>query len=387
MSDADTQEAQMIRTLLPISLHKITAFFGGRRAFVLVCILLCICFGATAMISGAKSSEDVHVAIVDLCQEPLSESLCLSLSDTEGIRTDVFHTISDGEDCMLFDSAEVLLIIPEDYDQKIAEDTVGSIVTLKTAPGAGSVQLLRETVAGLLTAQRSEVRVKAQLVTDGIMTEDDDSAFRRYMDEITTPRIYTVDTYGKKNATELNTSELLHASYSGVGALALLLVLLTLTRRMSDAYSKNVSERIETQQNGSMLAMISDLLALFAVALLISAEAFLLSPEKSFPGALAWICYSLCVSGICLLISRFNTSGRIDILAPFLAIVTSLFGGCFTDLSVLSEGWRFVARCMPQGQMLAATNGHHVFCLLLIGEGAVAVLAAVLLQRKKANRV
>ena len=156
---------------------------------------------------------------------------------------------------------------------------------------------------------------------------------------------------------------------------------------MSDSYSKNVSERIETQQNGRALAVFSDLIAMIAVGLLISAEAFILSPEKSFAGALAWICYSLCVSGICLLVSRFNTTGRIDILAPFLAIVTSLLGGCFTDLSVLSDAWRIAARCMPQGQMLAAANGKLIFCVLMLAECAAAVFAAILIQRKRANRV
>ena len=370
----------MIRTLLRISIHKIVAFFGGRIALALVCLLLCGCFAAASLIAGGGQTEDVQVAIVDLCGGPLSKELCRSVAETKGIRATVVSTVEEGEDQVLLNSAEVILILDPDYDQKLLADHTETLIRMETAPGAGSAQLLRETLAGLLIAQRSEQRVKEQLSDDGLMK--DETLFKQYIEEAPTPHMYSVESYRGGNGSATDRFGLLHASYYGISALALLLILLTLTRRMSDAYSRNVSERIETQRFGKTISLTSDCLALFIVGIAISVMSFLLSPEKNNNGALSLVCYSVCISGICLLISRFNTSGRIDILAPFLAIVTSIVGGCFTDLSVLSDTLRIIARCVPQGQMLAAANGTVVFALILFCEGIAAVAIAAILNRK-----
>ncbi len=371
----------MIRTLLRVSIHKIVAFFGGHFPLVLVCVLLCCCFAATSLITGANQPEDVQVAIVDLCDGPLSQVLCRSVSETKGIRATVVKTVEEGEDLVLLDSAEVILILDPEYDQKVLSDQTETLIRLETAPGAGSAQLLRETLAGLLIAQRSELRVKEKLIADGVMT-DDDSLFQQYIEEAPTPHMYSVVNYKTDKSSETEKFGLLHASYYGISALALLLVLLTLTRRMADAYSRNVSERIETQRYGNAISLAGDYLALFLVAIGISVMSFLLSPDKNLYGALSLFSYSVSISGICLLISRFNMSGRIDILAPFLAIVTSIVGGCFTDLSVLSDALRTIARCVPQGQMLAAANGAAIFIPILLIEGIAASAIAVLLNRR-----
>ncbi len=374
----------MIRSVLRISVHKIVAFFGGRVALVLVCLLLCCCFAAASLIAGSKQTEDVHVAIVDLCNGPLSRALCKSIAETKGIRATVVKTMEEGEDLVLFDSAEVILILDPEYDQKLLADQTETLIKLETAPGAGSAQLLRETLAGLLIAQRSEQRVREQLISEGFMSADD-TLYKQYIEEAPTPHMYSVETYGKESQNDTERFGLLHASYYGIGALALLLVLLTLTRRMADAHSRNVAERIETQRFGKLISLTSDFLSLFIVGIAISLLLFLLSPDKTVAGALSLVCYSVCISGICLLISRFNTSGRIDILAPFLAIVTSIVGGCFTDLSVLSDTLKIVARCVPQGQMLAAANGTGIFSLLLLAEGIAAIAIASLLHKKSAH--
>ena len=375
----------MIRTLLRISLHKIIAFFGGFKAFLIVCIMLCLCLGTASVISGATSPDSVSVAIVDLCNGPLSRELCKSLSATEGIKAETVYTRSEGEDLVLFDSAEILLILDSDYDRKIRSDTTESLVSIQSAPGSDSAQLLRETMAGLLISQRSELRVREALVAEGLVTEND-PLFSQYMRETRTPHMYSVEVYGSVGGKETENSDLLRAGYDGVACLVILLILLTLTRRMSDIHSKNVSERIETQQYGRSLSLSSDFLALFVIALLISLITFLLSPEKRLSEALSLISYSICVSGICLLVSQFNTTGRIDILAPFLAIFTSIVGGCFTDLSVLSDALRIIARCVPQGQMLAAARGMTVFYPILIAEGIAAILLSMLLCRRSLQK-
>ena len=369
----------MIRTILRVSAHKISAYFGGRRTLLILCLFLICLLAAASIISNAKSPDTVSVAIVDLCDGPYSRAFCDSVMKTEGIQAEVLHSVSQGEDKMLFDSIEVMLVLSQDYDDKISEDSKDALVTIKTAPGAESAQLLRETTAGLLVAQRSTIRIKEQLDEDKF----DLSSFDAYMDEAKLPKLYSVETYGAEHAPDTFSHGLVRSSYAGVAALALLLILLTLTRRMSDAPSKLVSERIETQHCGTAIAFSTDYIALLITAVLISCYAFAFSPQKSFTIALAWIAYAFCISAICLLISRFNTVGRIDILAPFLAIVTSVIGGCFTDLSVLAPQIRIVTHCVPQGQLLAAVNGNAIFILIMFGESILLICLSLLLHKRR----
>lgn len=370
----------MIRSILRISTHKITAFFGGRRTLILIFVLLLCLFAATSMISNAKTPDTVYVAIVDLCDGTYSRAFCDAIADTEGIHAEVVRTIAEGEDKMLFDSFEVMLVISPDFDLKIDQDSKDTLVTLKTAPGAESAQLLRETTAGLLVSQRSAIRMKEKLTRDGF----DISAFDAYANEAKLPKLYSVETYAKNSESDSLSHGLVRSSYNGVAALALLLILLTLTRRMSDASSELVAERLETRHHGRIIAFSSDCIALLLTAILTSIIVFAFSSQKSFFVALAWIAYSMCISAICMLITRFSKVGRIDILAPFLAIVTSVIGGCFTDLSLLSPQLQIAARCVPQGQLLAAVNGNIVFCLVLFGEGIFALLLSWFLHKRRA---
>ena len=371
----------MILTILKTSLKKIVAFFGGRKTLALVCFLLICCFLATSLITNSPAENDVSVAIADLSNGPISRVFCRTLLDTEGIRGEVVDSIAAGEEKLLYDSVEVLLILSPEFDAGIMRDESERLVTLKTAPGTDSAQLLRETVAGLLLAQRSAYRMKEQLADEGF----DISSFEQYMAEATLQKLYSVSFPGDKYNIATFENSFLHASYNGVAALALLLILLTLTKRMSDSSSRLVSERLETVQGGRLVSFMGDYTALFLVGFAISALAFVFSPQKTVPIAAAWIFYVLCISALCLLVSRFNTVGRIDILAPFLAILTSVVGGCFTDLSIMGEQWKIVARCVPQGQMLASANGVWYFDLILLGESAIALFVAWIVHSERSH--
>ncbi len=378
----------MTRSLFRISFYKITAFFGGRNALILVCILILCCLTVTALIANTSTPDTVEAVIVDLCDGPYSRAFCFNFAAADGIHAEIIHTVSEGEDRILYDSAEVMLILSGDYDRLISEpetlqtassDHNGPLISFKTAPGSESAELLRETAAGLMLAQRSEIRVRNSLEADGF----DVSEFEKYMTEATQPNLYSVSFSEKSPSENRSHGGLVRAGFNGVAALLLVLTLLTLTRRMADPTSVLVTQRIEILHNGRLFAFISDYLALFLVALFLAAVSFGLSPTKSTLSLFGWICYSLCISAISLLISGFGSFGRIDILAPFLAIVTSVLGGCFTDLSLLSDAFVVIARCVPQGQLFAVINGNGLFCIVLFAESVLVLLTAYLVCRNK----
>lgn len=378
----------MIRSAFRISFHKITAFFGGRHALILVSVLLLCCLTVTALVANAAAPDTVEAVIVDLCDGAYSRAFCEAFCNSDGIHAEVLHTVSEGEDRILFDDAEVMLILSEDYDVRITElDTQSAssdsdipLIAFKTAPGAESSELLRETAAGLMLSQRSKIRIRNSLEEDGYDVSD----LEKYMSEASLPKLYSVSFSGGSTNRFRSLTNLIRSGFDGVAALSLLLILLTLTRRMSDPASEQVSERIGIVQNGKLLAFISDFLALWIAALAIAVVSCVLSPTKSILAICGWICYSLCISAVCLLISGFGSFGRIDILAPFLAIASSVVGGCFTDLSLLSDPFTVIARCTPQGQLFAVINGSGLYCFALLAESMLALMSAYAIRTKRA---
>ena len=160
-------------------------------------------------------------------------------------------------------------------------------------------------------------------------------------------------------------------------------LLLTLARRLADGSSRLVARRMGAAKLGRALAFFGDALALFAAGLIASAIAFAFAPARSAALALGLVCYDVCVSGLCLLTSKFGAAGRIDIAAPAIALVTSLIGGCFMDLASLSPFLTVLSRLTPQGQLIACARGALPFAALLAAEGALLAGMATAVEKRK----
>ena len=70
------------------------------------------------------------------------------------------------------------------------------------------------------------------------------------------------------------------------------------------------------------------------------------------------------MAALALLLTRLSPqSGRVDTLAPFLALIICVLGGCFLDLSQLSPALQRLALLTPQGLALQSAGG----ALLVLG--------------------
>ncbi len=371
----------MIRSCFASAIKKLCAMFGGRAMIPVTYLLLALCFAATGAVTSASLPEKVTCAVYDACGGELSADFIEELAAADGMRVIERDSREGGEDELLRGHAEVLLVLDADYDARLVSEEPGSLIELVTAPGAVSAELLRETAAGILLAQRTLALTRSELAADGY----DVSLLYKYIMEFELPRLYTVKTWDGGSKDESGVHALFGSAYScyeGVAALALLLLMLTLSKRLGDGSSRLVALRLYSLPKGRTLAFSSDALALYIAGLGAGAAAFVFCPAKSLWFALGLAAYAFCISGLCLLLSGLHAAGRIDIAAPFIALITSVAGGCFADLASLSPALRVIARCTPQGQLIAASKGEPLFALLLLFEGAALMLICAIAGRR-----
>ena len=365
--------------VLSLSINKLRVLFGGRLWLLPLCIAaLALCFAAFSSAVTARTSPDARVAVFDRCRGKYSGLLIDELCASEGFDVSVYESEDAAYDAVLDSKAEAVLIISRKYDRELTDANAYDLVMIYTSPGSVTAELIRETLAGKIIAQRSLRSVSEQLESEGF----DPSLMIRYMNEFDAPSLYRVESM-HGGAADTAVFGKGFPGYEGFAGMALMLILLTLTHRLAAHSSRLVSVRMTSLARGRALDLASDLTAVFALALVFSAPAFALAPERSLWFALGLAAYSFALSALCLLLSRVVSSGRMDIASPFVAFVTSLFGGCFGELSALSPALGIVSKFTPQGQLIAASQGNAAFLIALCAEGAVLILLCALASRRK----
>lgn len=369
-----------MRRLFRLSIKKVSVLFGGRPLLILLAFLMLgVCFFAVRHAVTAERSGSVNLTVFDASGSELSSSLVSAVKGAPGFNVKLSEDIDLARIGIAEGDAEAILLIGPDYDTRIASETPGSLIDILMAPGSVSAELIRETVAGKLLAQRAEVKVKNTLEDEGF----DLVKFAEYEREFVVPTMYRITTIGGGNEASRAVFGSGFPGYAGFAALAILLVMLTLTRQLA-AYNVRLSSvRMRVIEGGRTLGFISDAAAILIPALLFVFEAFLLSPGMNIKLLASLAAYAVALTGLCLLLSKTGGAGRIDAVSPFAALVTSIFGGCFAELSALSPVLKFIARLTPQGQMIAAADGVWVFLPVLLAEGALFALIVVISEKQK----
>ncbi|MBO4848255.1 MAG: ABC transporter permease [Clostridia bacterium] len=369
-----------MRRLVSVALKKISVLFGGKPLLLpLTLALLSLCFFAVRTAVTATRSGEVRMAAVDECGGGLSAKLLDSVASAKGFAVTVLPSAREARSAAADGEVEAVLIISKDYDRLILDPDAAGLITLLTAPGSVSADLIRETVSGKLIAQRAELRAKDGLAADGFSLED----FDAFAAEFDTPKLCRVESAGGGSEPDRAVFGRAFPGYAGFAALALMLVMLTLAKQLSQSSSRLVSLRMASLRNGRALDFAGDVLSVFSAALLVSAAAFAFAPERSIYLAAGLVSYSFCLTGLCLALSGLLGTGRIDMASPFIALVTSILGGCFVDPGGLSPAFSVISKFTPQGQLTAAAGGAPAFAGLLLAEGALLLAAALVIRRRR----
>ena len=373
---------------LALSVKKIIVLFGGIPMIPAALILTAAAFFICSLALSAVKPDSVSIVCVDECCSDNSAAFLDSLASADGVSLSFSSDRDSAEKKLLGGHTEAMLVILPGYDESLySESTDASeVFIIRTAPKSVSSEAIRELIAGKLLSMRVYVRTVSELEKEGIPDAEVRLNEQLKLYDASAPTLYTVESIGQSGA---DASSALFgrgfAGYPGFTALVIMLLLLSLSRSMTKPEARLASKRLYSADKGMLIGTVSDFLSLFLSALAVGIIACCFASALTFSFCIALIAYCLCVSGLCMLFSRFGGSGRIDIAAPVIALVLSLLGGCFMDFTSLSPFLTVLSRCTPQGQFIAAANGGYRFLLLLLTEAALFVFLSLIGLRKHGN--
>ncbi len=362
--------------VLRLAFQKLKAMSGGAVSFfaMLAVLLFCGCLAASAL--GREGPEKLRIAAVREDESKAAAQLAERVGAQEGVAL-LPANLDEGERLLARGEVEGLWVIPAGYGQAL-EEGGGLGLSYQSAAASVSARAAREIIAGQAAAQQA--RARGLLDAEKRLGRDISAAEREKLlkdmdrEEKAYPPLYRASVSGKAR----QAADPFAPSQMGMAAFAVMLSLFTWTAWTGRPDARRVEGRMAALPYGTALSYGSDVLAGFLAGTAAGLCALLPGGIPSFGRLLCLMGYALCVTGLSLALARASAgSGRIDALAPFTALLTSLLGGCFGDVGQVSALLRQVSLLTPQGLALRADSGSLpalamlvVFALIFLALGA-----------------
>ncbi len=356
-----------LRRLAGLSLFKLRAAAGGSRGLAALMLTAVLC-GMAAACVRSDGADELRLALCDFDGTAASEELAASITAAEGVRCEPYE-LSRARKALLTGDVEGVVIIDSGYAVSL-ETGEGAALRYEAAGSSLAAQGAREIVAGNASAQRSRLRAadRAARLLGRALTEEEKAALQRTIRqaEQTLPPLWELSQQAGPPL-----SALFAPGQMSFAALAALFTLLTAASWSGADSGRMAERRMCAMPRGRVLSYGSDCLALSVLGLLVLAAVLL--PGKNAAAALpAAAAYALCAAALALALARASAmAGRVDALAPFLAMLLCLLGGCFLDVRVLSPTAAAAALLSPAGLAVRAAEGSVGAGLALLAEGAV----------------
>lgn len=352
--------------LAGLSLFKLRVMGGGRAGLAALLAAALLCGGAALSVSRGSASS-LRLALVDEDQSNLSQALGEALDTRDGLTLTRCQTPAQGQRMVLLGEVEGLLVIGEGYQEALeSSDTLP--LSYQQAAASLSAQGAREVIAGQVAVQRSRLRAlsQAQDRLERALSQDEQQALLAQIAQAEAempPLFHTSSSRGAAPSSPFYPSPL------GVSCLAVLLTLLTAAAWSGGSDSRRVEARMASVARGRLLSYGSDCLALTGLGVL-TALAILYPSGSSAWGVVSAVGYAFTAAALALAVTRFTAQeGRVDALAPFLALILCLLGGCFLDLSQFSSSFALLSSLTPPGLARMAESGSLLALAALLGEG------------------
>ena len=340
-----------LRRLASLSRFKLWAMAGGLRGMAAI-LAVCLLCGVAAASVRAGTVKTLDLLVCDLDGSALSRELAERVAAAEGVSVTLCGE-AGGRRALLDGGAEGLLVIGQGYAAALEAD--GSLpLHYEGGLSARSAQGVRELVAGLAAAQRSRRRaaLEAAELLGRPLTEGERTALAGTIgrfEEIMPPLFHLEQSQGA------GLDGLFVPGQMSFAALAGLFTCLTAASWCGSRDGRLTRRRMSAIPRGAWLAYGSDCLALAALGLLALLAVLLPVGEAPIPAA---VLYALCAAALSRALVRLTAlEGRVDALAPFLALLLCLLGGCFLDLSRLSPRTELLAMFVPPGLAARAAEG------------------------------
>lgn len=352
--------------LLSLTWMKLPALAGGWTglALLLAAALLCGAVGASVQAGGG---ERLVLAVQDQDRSPQSQDLLARLEGREG----VVLLAGAGERALLTGEVEGLLTIPSGYGAAL-EAGEAALLSYEGAPEALSVQGARELIAGQAAVQRSRLGAAdraAERLGRPLSRQEEFNLLALVDGQMDSrPPLYTIQT-----ARGMPLPPPFLPSPLSFAALTMLFTLFSAAPWCGGG--RRAEARLALLPRGRLLAYGSDWLAL-AILGAAAGLAALLPAGLEMDALPALAGCALCIAALALLLARVQVqTGRVDALAPVMALLLCLLGGCFLDVSRQIPALARLAWLTPPGLFLAAAEGSAgALAVLLLSGGLFAAL-------------
>ena len=336
---------------------KFRAMSGSRAGLAVLLLTALVCGGIARYALGGNGPQALHLAVSLESDGPLAAQLADCLEHQEGVA--VRRTDSEtGRELLRKGAAEGLLIIGKSYDEALLRGDSPELHYESAAP-AVSAQAAREIIAGQAAAQKARTRGLglAEEKLGRPLTEQEKETLWQNMlrEQEQAPELFRVRSADGK---PVKIQDPFAPGLAGFAALAVMLTQLTWAAWTGRPDVRRVEKRMLSFPGGRWLSYGTDAGALLLVGLMTGLLCMLPGGPVPWTGALGLLFYVFCVTGAALALTRRTAlAGRMDVLAPFLALITCLAGGCFGSLSQFSPVLKFVSLLTPQGLLLRAQAG------------------------------
>lgn len=326
---------------------KSRAMSGGMLGVLALCAVALLCGAVSRQATGDSTPAALAVAVVQEDQSPEANDLLERLKQVEGL---ALHPVERDETASVlrWGDAEGVLTIGEGYGTALAEGEPLPL-SYESAAAAASNQAAREIVAGQVTAQRARLRGldDAERLLERPLTAEEKTELLAAMDQRyeDLPPLYAVTAQDGAAAPWSVTAPPL-----GGTLLLILFTLLTWGAWMARPDAVRVEQRMASVHGGRIVSYGTDLLSLWLTGAIVGG---LWSLGAAPADWLSVGAYVLAVGAVVRALTRLaGVGGRVDLLAPFLALITSLLGGCFCPLDQFSPWLERLSWLTPQGLAL-----------------------------------
>ena len=346
-----------------LTLSKLRLIAGRRRETGGMILVLLLCGALTAFLQKGEGRE-IHLLIWDEDQTQRSAELVERITKVDGLRVslkDRKEAEGERKRDLITGDAEGILVIPDGYGRAIATGKDARL-HFESKASSFSNQGLREIIAGQNNILKAEARARleAQKRLSHPLSEQENHDLNQWMkrEESTFPPLYKIETE-KETEPEGRLKDPFAPDSFHFAIFGVMILLFAEAEVFASVDHRRVERRMRACPQGVFVMRFSDLAALVltgGVVLL----CFLLPGQAVFQRFVPVLLFLIILAALALLLAyRSKNAGRSGAIAPYLALLLGLGGGCFTDVSAFSGLLGKVYPFLPSGALFGAVSGQQ----------------------------
>jgi len=346
-----------------LTLSKLRLIAGRRREAGGMILVLLLCGALTAFLQKGEGRE-IHLLIWDEDQTQRSAELVERITKVDGLRVslkDRKEAEGERKRDLITGDAEGMLVIPSGYGRAIVTGKDARL-HFESKASSFSNQGLREIIAGQNNILKAEARARleAQKRLSHPLSEQENHDLNQWMkrEESTFPPLYKIETE-KETEPEGSLKDPFAPDSFHFAIFGVMILLFAEAEVFASVDHRRVERRMRSFPQGVFMMRFSDLAALVLTGggVLLC---FLLPGQAVFQRFVPVLLFLIILASLALLLAyRSKNAGRNGAIAPYLALLLGLGGGCFTDVSAFSGLLGKVYPFLPSGALFGAVSGQQ----------------------------